>query len=71
VMPVRNNGVNAIFTGNDRVLCYGISGACDIFIGDASNANNNSYANFGNDRFSFFFSISPNERYKIILLYCQ
>ena len=44
VMPVRNNGVNAIFTGNDRTLCYG---ADDIRVNEASNGNLNSFANFG------------------------
>jgi len=46
VLPVRNNGSNAIYTGNDRTVCYG---ANDILVYDASNGNNNSYANFGNN----------------------
>ncbi len=46
ILPVKNNGANAIYTGNDRTLCYGVD---DIRVNDSSNGNASSYANLGNN----------------------
>jgi len=45
ILPVKNTGANAIYTGNDRTLSYGVD---DIRVNNSSNGNTNSYINFCN-----------------------
>ena len=45
ISPVKNTGANAIYTGNDRTLSYGVD---DIRVNNSSNGNTNSYINFCN-----------------------